>query len=150
FALSSGSTWEGQIPLKKTVLLTGAAGFIGSHVAEALLKRGDKVVAIDNLNDYYDPGRKRTNLREVTDAAGDRGDLTFLEGDVRDRDLLGRLFAAHDLDVVIHLAAMAGVRNSIHDPSLYFDVNVNGTLGLLEGVVGRLTPGRPAGKPGTF
>jgi UDP-glucuronate 4-epimerase len=134
----------------KTVLLTGAAGFIGSHVATALLKRGDHVVALDNLNDYYDPGRKRANLKEVTDAGQNRGAWTFIEGDLRDRALVARLFASHAFDGVIHLAAMAGVRSSIHDPSLYFDVNVQGTLGLLDGMVGRLASQREAARGGTF
>jgi UDP-glucuronate 4-epimerase len=115
----------------KRILLTGAAGFIGSHVADALLARGDRVVGLDNLNDYYDPARKRANLREVADA-DERGDFQFVEGDIRDRALLSRMFAAHEFDGVIHLAAMAGVRASMEDPHLYFDVNLIGTLNLLE------------------
>lgn len=120
------------------VLVTGAAGFIGSHVAEALLKRGDTVVGLDNLNDYYDPARKRANLAEITGDKPEREGFTFVEGDVRDWELVGRLFAQHRFDTVIHLAAMAGVRASIDAPQTYYDVNLNGTLVLLEAAVGRL------------
>lgn len=116
-----------------TILVTGAAGFIGSHVVEALLQRGERVVGLDNLNDYYDPARKRTNLAELTRAAAPPpSTLHFLEGDVRDRALLARLFEQHRFDAVVHLAAMAGVRNSIDDPHLYVDVNLVGTLNLLD------------------
>jgi UDP-glucuronate 4-epimerase len=115
--------------LSKTILVTGAAGFIGSHVAEALLGRGDVVVGLDNLNDYYDPNRKRDNLAEVERSTS--RSLNFVKGDVRDRDLLARLFSEYDLDAIVHLAAMAGVRASIKDPHLYYDVNLNGTLNLL-------------------
>src|SRR5262249_53772984 len=121
----------------RTVLVTGGAGFIGSHVAQALLERGDRVVALDNLNSYYGPGRKRANLEEVHTGATGSG-LTFVQGDIRDRQLVGRLFDEHAFDTVVHLAAMAGVRASIDDPALYFDVNLAGTLVLLDGAVGRL------------
>jgi UDP-glucuronate 4-epimerase len=116
----------------KTILVTGAAGFIGSHTAVALLQRGDRVVGLDNLNDYYDPARKRANLVEVgaTSGAGER--FTFIQGDIRDRDLVRRLFADHAFDAVAHLAAMAGVRASVEDPWLYCDVNLSGTLNLLD------------------
>jgi UDP-glucuronate 4-epimerase len=131
---------------RKTILLTGAAGFIGSHAAAALLARGDAVVGLDNLNDYYDPARKRANLLEVEaeQTAADRGGrFTFVEGDIRDRALLARLFETHGFDAIVHLAAMAGVRTSIDDPHLYYDVNLVGTLNLLDGAVGRL--GKRAG-----
>jgi len=116
----------------KTILVTGAAGFIGSHVTQALLARGDRVVGLDNLNDYYDPARKEANLREVREVTdcGDR--FAFVRGDIRDREALGALFAAHDFDAIAHLAAMAGVRASIDDPHLYYDVNLIGTLNLLD------------------
>jgi len=136
------------------ILVTGATGFIGSHVAEALLRRGDTVVGLDNLNDYYDPARKRANLQEVhriTDPCPEpkprveRGGsqrsasrFTFFEGDIRDRALVTWLFEAHRFDAIVHLAAMAGVRASIQDPGLYYDVNLNGALVLLDAVVGRL------------
>lgn len=126
--------------MSKTVLVTGAAGFIGSHTVQALLSRGDAVVGLDNLNDYYDPSRKRANVAEVRAAAPDAGAFTFVEGDVRDRGLVGRLFAEHAFEAVVHLAAMAGVRVSLEDPYLYYDVNLTGTLVLLDGALGRLAP----------
>lgn len=118
--------------MAQTVLVTGAAGFIGSHVSEALLARGDRVVALDNLNDYYNPDRKRSNLEAVRRATRDAEHFTFVLGDVRDRSLLGELFAQHRPDAVAHLAAMAGVGNSITAPRLYYDVNLTGTLNVLE------------------
>jgi UDP-glucuronate 4-epimerase len=120
--------------MSKTILVTGAAGFIGSHVAEALVRRGDRVVGLDNLNDYYDPGRKQANLAEVQRAGPEADRFTFVRGDFRDRPLLDRLFGEHPFDSVIHLGAMAGVRVSIQDPHLYYDVNLVGTLNLLEAV----------------
>lgn len=138
------------------ILVTGAAGFIGSHVAEALLQRGDTVVGLDNLNDYYDPARKQANLEELRRSTlhpepfdkigtppveGRRSTrFTFIEGDIRDRSLMSHLFAERAFDAVVHLAAMAGVRASIEDPQLYYDVNLNGTLTLLDAAVGRLDP----------
>ena len=121
----SGST-------SRTVLVTGAAGFIGSHTAVRLLERGDHVVGLDNLNDYYDPTRKRSNLEEVRRVAAQSGQFSFVEGDIRDRALLAELFAKHDFFAIAHLAAMAGVRSSVEDPWLYCDVNLTGTLNLLD------------------
>jgi UDP-glucuronate 4-epimerase len=120
---------------QKTFLVTGAAGFIGSHTAETLLKRGDRVVGLDNLNDYYDPERKRANVEEVRTNAPDPASYVFLQGDIRDRKLLDPLFETHSFEAVIHLAAMAGVRVSVEDPWLYYDVNLTGTLNLLDGAV---------------
>jgi UDP-glucuronate 4-epimerase len=119
------------------VLVTGAAGFIGSHAAARLLRRGDAVVGLDNLNDYYSPERKRQNLAEVASEATSPGQFLFVEGDIRDRALLSRLFEQHRFDAVVHLAAMAGVRVSVEDPWLYYDVNLTGTLNLLEAVRGQ-------------
>src|SRR5687767_10835461 len=100
----------------KQVLVTGGAGFIGSHVAESLLRSGSSVVVLDNLNDYYSPPRKRANIEEVR-ASAKRPDAFYsIDGDVRDRMLLQRLFREFTFDSVIHLAAMAGVRASIDDP----------------------------------
>lgn len=124
----------------KTILVTGAAGFIGSHTTTRLLARGDRVVGVDNLNDYYDPRRKRENLAEIRRIAGAAAPFEFVEGDIRDRALLGSLFARHAPAGVAHLAAMAGVRASVEDPWLYYDVNLTGTLNLLEAA-------RAAGKP---
>jgi len=116
----------------RTFLVTGAAGFIGSHTAIRLLERGDHVVGLDNFNDYYDPARKRSNLEDVRAAAKKNGTLTFVEGDIRDRALLAELFQAHQLSGVAHLAAMAGVRSSVDDPWLYYECNLTGTLNLLD------------------
>ena len=130
--------------MSKTILVTGAAGFIGSHVTERLLKRGDIVVALDNLNDYYDPQRKQANIAEVRDACGDAAqNLHFVQADLRDRQALGELFEAHTFDAIVNLAAMAGVRNSMSDPQLYYDVNCAGTLNLLDGMLGRLNNSKP-------
>jgi UDP-glucuronate 4-epimerase len=105
------------------VLLTGGAGFIGSHFLERLLSRGDEMVVVDDLNDYYDPSLKRANL----DAARRAGRFEFVE-----RDLRGGLYDLLRVDAVVHLAARAGVRPSLQDPELYHAVNVDGTLRLLE------------------
>lgn len=110
------------------VLVTGGAGFIGSHVSEALLQRGDEVVIVDDLNDYYSPALKRRNLELVQSA----GTFRFYEGDIRDASLLRRIFGEQSIEAVIHLAARAGVRPSLAAPVLYEEVNVIGTLNLLE------------------
>lgn len=117
--------------MSKTVLVTGAAGFIGSHTAEALLERGDRVVGIDNFNDYYSPERKRANVAEI-DARFKGPAWNLVEGDIRDGELLGRLFTEFNIDAVVHLAAMAGVRASTEEPEYYYDVNLTGSLRLLE------------------
>jgi len=110
------------------VLLTGAAGFIGSHVAEALIARGDAVVGIDSFDDFYPAAVKRENVEEVS--ASPR--FTLVEGDIRDGAAMRRAIAEWKPAVVVHLAARAGVRPSIADPALYADVNVNGTAALLQ------------------
>src|SRR5215471_20141357 len=97
----------------RRILVTGAAGFIGSHAAGTLLARGDRVVGLDNLNDYYDPARKRANVAEVRGKLPDPSRFEFVEGDIRDKKQLERLFGARRFDAVIHLAAMAGVRISV-------------------------------------
>ena len=109
------------------VLVTGGAGFIGSHVTEALLARGDEVVVLDNFNDFYDPAIKRANAAALA-GAGAR----VVEGDIRDAERVGELFREGRFDGVVHLAAMAGVRPSLLDPLHYQDVNIRGTLILLE------------------
>ncbi|MEI7685486.1 MAG: GDP-mannose 4,6-dehydratase [Planctomycetota bacterium] len=133
--------------MSRTILVTGAAGFIGSHVAEALLRRGDVVVGIDNFNSYYDPLRKRANLAEVRQASADSPRFEFVEADLRDEAALRAIFEKHTFDGIIHLAAMAGVRASIDNPALYYDVNVMATLRLLDGALGRLTGKTPARLP---
>jgi UDP-glucuronate 4-epimerase len=143
---------KGKVILSQTILVTGAAGFIGSHVAQRLVERGDTVVALDNFNDYYDPQRKEMNLAEVRAAAHAKGRGAHLHearGDLRDREFLAGLFSQYNFDSVVNLAAMAGVRVSINDPQLYYDVNCAGALNLLDGVVGRLTNSKPA-KLATF
>lgn len=115
------------------ILVTGAAGFIGSHTCQKLLARGHRVVGLDNLCDYYSPDRKRANLAEIGLAETDR--FRFQAGDIRDRSLLGELLGAEKFDAVVHLAAMVGVRSSIEAPALHLKVNVNGTLNLLLGCV---------------
>lgn len=108
------------------LLVTGGAGFIGSHLCEALLRRGDEVVALDSFDDFYDPAVKRANLAAC--AADHR--FTLVEGDIRDPGCVDR--AADGADGIVHLAARAGVRPSIERPVLYQDVNVAGTLVMLE------------------
>lgn len=110
-----------------TILVTGAAGFIGSTLSHALLARGDAVVGFDNFHPYYDPSLKRGNVDELKKRAGFR----MIEGDLREPAHLARCFAER-VDGVVHLAAMAGVRPSIQDPLLYSAVNLTGTMNLLE------------------
>ena len=118
------------------LLITGGAGFIGSHLADRRLARGDRVVVLDDFNDAYDPDRKRRN---VAPHAGNPG-YRLVEGDIRDRALLSRLFEEEPFDAVLHLAARAGVRPSLANPVLYEEVNVLGTLNLLEAAVARGKP----------
>jgi UDP-glucuronate 4-epimerase len=109
-------------------LVTGGAGFIGSHLVERLLAEGHRVTCLDNFDDFYDPALKRRNL---TQALKD-SKFCLVEGDLRDEDLLHKLFPEEKIEIVAHLAARAGVRPSIENPLLYADVNVRGTLNLLE------------------
>ena len=111
-----------------SVLVTGGAGFIGSHLVERLLGTGRRVVVVDNFCDFYDPAIKRRNVELVSADAN----YTLREGDIRDQAFMEDVFAAGRFDCVVHLAAMAGVRPSIEQPRLYSDVNVNGTLNVLE------------------
>ncbi|WP_430434086.1 NAD-dependent epimerase [Methyloversatilis sp.] len=111
------------------VLLTGAAGFIGMHVALRLLERGDEVVGLDNLNDYYDVRLKEARLARLTPAAGFR----FVRMAVEDRDGMAKLFEAERFDRVVHLAAQAGVRYSLQNPNAYIDANIVGFMNVLEG-----------------
>ena len=120
-----------RFAMKKTILVTGAAGFIGSHLAEVFLRRGDRVVGLDNLNTAYDVTRKWANLAEVENTAKESGQWEFVKGDIRDVELADRLFGENAFDAVVHLAAMTGVGISIEDPPLYYDVNLLGTLNLL-------------------
>jgi UDP-glucuronate 4-epimerase len=118
-----------------TVLLTGAAGFIGYHVAEALLTRGDRVVGVDNLNSYYDVRLKQRRLERLVGKAG----FTFAQADVGDREVLHTLVRQNkDIEAIVHLAAQAGVRHSLVDPYVYVQSNVMGHLVVLEAA--RLLP----------
>ena len=110
-------------------LVTGGAGFIGSHVCERLLCDGHSVWAFDDLNDFYDPQFKRANLRDIQALAQP---FEFFHGDLTDRAALDELFSSVKFDQVIHLAARAGVRPSIAQPALYQRVNVEGTVNVLE------------------
>lgn len=116
------------IPSGKSILVTGGAGFIGSHLVDALLSKENRVVVIDNFNDFYNPDCKRDNIKEHIRHSG----YTLIEGDIRDKDSLERAFSRDKFDTVVHLAAMAGVRPSLSNPSLYMDVNIGGTQNLLD------------------
>ena len=115
--------------MRMKMLVTGIAGFIGSHVADRLVARGDEVVGLDNFDPFYDRRIKERNL------AGVRGKARLLEGDIADRDALDKLFAHERFDAVIHLAALAGVRPSIQQPWRYQQVNVVGTSHIAETMV---------------
>ena len=108
------------------ILVTGGAGFIGSHLVEKLLASGHEVAILDDFNDFYDPQIKRANVASVA------GDVAIHRVDLRDRGAVNQLFHREKFDAIAHLAARAGVRPSIHQPQLYYDTNVGGTLHLLE------------------
>jgi len=112
------------------ILVTGGAGFIGSHLAEQFASDGHDVVVLDNLNEFYDTGLKERNVAVAREAADGGGSYEFVEGDVRDESLVAEL--VDDADYVFHQAARAGVRSSVADPRLYDDVNVDGTLNVLD------------------
>lgn len=111
------------------VLVTGTAGFIGSHVAQRLLERGDEVIGLDNLNDYYDVALKRARLDRLQTASGYR----HITADLADRDAMEALFATHRPQRVVHLAAQAGVRYAAENPHVYASSNVTGFLHVVEG-----------------
>lgn len=115
----------------KRILVTGGAGFIGSHLCQRLISEGHHVVCLDNFDAFYDPGIKRKNLEEIRATEGN-GEFQLAEGDIRDTGLVEDLFRRSSFDLVIHLAARAGVRPSLEQPVLYNEVNVTGTLNLLE------------------
>ncbi|MGX5173706.1 NAD-dependent epimerase [Aliikangiella sp. IMCC44653] len=112
------------------ILVTGAAGFIGSHVTQYLLKRGDSVVGIDNINDYYDPNIKLARLEKLEKFDG----FSFVKMDVADKAAMEALFKDNKFDAVVHLAAQAGVRYSLENPHVYMESNIVGFLNILEGV----------------
>jgi UDP-glucuronate 4-epimerase len=110
------------------ILVTGGAGFIGSAVTKKLVARGDQVTILDNFNDYYDPQLKRDRIAVFLKGVP----FKLYEGDIREAKLVENIFETEKIEKVVHLAAMAGVRNSLDDPITYADINVNGTLILLE------------------
>lgn len=107
-------------------LVTGGAGFIGSHIVRRLLSEGQSVTILDDFNDYYSPDIKRANV------AGFAGDVRLIEGDIRCRDTVRRTLQEGKFETVVHIAARAGVRPSVQDPQLYIDTNITGTHHLLE------------------
>jgi UDP-glucuronate 4-epimerase len=111
------------------VLVTGAAGFIGFHVARRLLDRGDIVVGLDNLNDYYDVALKQARLKLINS----HKNFSFVKLDLENRSGIESLFSENQFDRVVHLAAQAGVRYSLENPHAYIDSNILGTLNILEG-----------------
>src|SRR5687767_13469450 len=111
------------------VLVTGAAGFIGSFTAKALLDRGDQVIGLDNLNDYYDPALKQARLALLEGRNG----FHFVKADLADAEAMDAVFAAEKPDRVVHLGAQAGVRYSLTNPRAYIASNIDGFLNVLEG-----------------
>lgn len=110
------------------IFITGGAGFIGSHLCDSLLKQGHKVTCFDNFDPFYDRSIKESNLS----ACSGHQNFELIEGDIRDTKLLSEVFSKNDFDLIVHLAAKAGVRPSVENPQEYFDVNINGTINLLE------------------
>ncbi len=115
--------------MKEPVLVTGAAGFIGMHVAHRLLGQGHDVVGVDNLNAYYDPHLKQARIKNLEAFSK----FKFERIDIAERQSITQLFAAHRFPAVVHLAAQAGVRHSLADPHAYVDANITGFLNVLEG-----------------
>ena len=111
------------------ILVTGAAGFIGFHLAKRLISRGEDVIGLDSLNDYYDVNLKYARLKQLEGHA----DFTFIKGDIAEREAIAKLFSNHKFDIVVNLAAQAGVRYSLINPYAYIDSNINGFINILEG-----------------
>ncbi len=112
----------------KTIVVTGSAGFIGSHVTEALLSQGYEVIGIDDFNTYYDPKQKEENAAILNKNPA----FTLYRTTIENKEALKKIFAKHKPDAIVHLAARAGVRSSIQEPELYARINVQGTIHLLE------------------
>lgn len=110
-----------------TILVTGAAGFIGSHVCDYLINRGEKVIGIDNLNDYYDVSLKHSRLTKIS-----HNNFTFIQVDIAEKDAIDELFKKHQIKKVVNLAAQAGVRYSIENPWSYLNSNLTGFLSIIE------------------
>jgi len=111
-----------------SILVTGGAGFIGSSLIDKLIKKDEKVICLDNFNDYYSPEIKKENISSYLD----KKNFKLVVGDILDKELLKRVFKKEEVKIVVHLAARAGVRPSLLNPHLYEEVNVGGTLNLLE------------------
>lgn len=124
--------------MARKILVTGGAGFIGSHLVEKLLLRGDKVVVLDSFNKFYDPSVKRANVSTHLK----NENYTLVEGDIRSDQDLQKTFAQGPFDVVVHLAAMAGVRPSMDQPALYMDINLVGTQKLMDHILAQEKPAR--------
>lgn len=110
------------------ILVTGGAGFVGSHLTKRLLREGRSVVVLDNFNSFYDPQIKRKNIQPLLSYP----QFTLVENDIRDKSVLEKIFQKYEITEIIHLAARAGVRGSIQDPFIYEEVNIRGTLSILE------------------
>src|SRR4051812_43042616 len=110
------------------ILVTGGAGFIGSHIVDKLLEMGHQVSTVDNFNDYYNPSFKRQNISKAMEMPK----YTLFEGDISERNWVEKIFSDNSFEMIIHLAARAGVRASLINPFLYQKVNVEGTLNILE------------------
>jgi UDP-glucuronate 4-epimerase len=110
----------------KHYLITGGAGFIGSHLADRMVHEGHKITILDDFNDYYDPSIKFNNIANIRD------EIQLIQGDIRDESLIEKTFAENKFDQVFHIAARAGVRPSITDPKLYYSTNIDGTFNLLD------------------
>jgi dTDP-4-dehydrorhamnose reductase len=117
----------------RTILVTGAAGFVGSHLADTLLERGDDVVVVDEVNSYYDVRIKEGNLKMLQTKYGER--VSIYRGDICDTDFLDHVFQRHSVDDIAHMAARAGVRPSILDPFIYVHSNIKATIELLDRAV---------------
>lgn len=109
-------------------LVTGGAGFIGSNLTDKLLSEGNSVIVIDNFDNFYDRKIKENNLMNALSY----NNFKLIEGDIRDKNILAKIFSENEIDIVFQLAAKVGVRPSIKEPELFFEVNVNGTLNILE------------------
>ena len=113
---------------KENILVTGGAGFIGSHLAERLIKEGRQVICLDNFNNFYNPALKEDNVKELKE----NSNFTLVRGDILDKDLLEKIFSENVISKIVHLAAIPGVRQSVKDPFSYIDVDIKGTVNLLE------------------
>lgn len=111
----------------KKILITGAAGFIGSHLSKKLLNDQTMVIGVDNINDYYDPQLKRDRLKSI-----ENNNFIFYKGNLEDKEFLNKVFEEHEIDVVVNLAAQAGVRYSLENPDAYIQANIVGFMNILE------------------